>query len=229
MEPSPAPSPGADHPVKLRLTNVSKTYASGSQSLHALQPVTTEVREGEFVIFFGPSGCGKSTLLNIIAGLEAVTTGEITLDGRPVEGPHHDRLMMFQFLQMVHLDQFERASIHELSGGMKQRVALARALAPDPKVLLVDEPFPALDALTRAKLLGDLQDIFLQTKKTIILVTHDPREAACLGDRVLVFSGRPGRVKADITIDLTRPRDINDPVVAECATGIMEQLGALAE
>ncbi len=129
-----------------------------------------------------------------------------------------------QFLQLVHLDQFEKASIHELSGGMKQRVALARALAPDPKILLVDEPFPALDALTRAKLYGDLQEIFMRTKKTIILVTHDPREAACLGDRVLVFSGRPGRIKADIPIALARPRDINDPKVAEHAVRIMKEL-----
>jgi NitT/TauT family transport system ATP-binding protein len=112
---------------------------------------------------------------------------------------------------------------------MKQRVALARALAPDPKVLLVDEPFPALDALTRAKLYWDIQEIHSRTKKTIILVTHDPREAACLGDRVLVFSGRPGRVKADITINLPRPRDINDPVVAECAGGIMTQMEAPGE
>jgi NitT/TauT family transport system ATP-binding protein len=133
-----------------------------------------------------------------------------------------------QFLQMVHLEQFEKASIHELSGGMKQRVALARALAPDPQVLLVDEPFPALDALTCMKLYGDLQEIFMRTKKTIVLVTHDPREAACLGDRVLVFSGRPGRIKADIRIDLPRPRDINDPKVAEYAAMIMGQLEAPA-
>src|SRR5215813_12483851 len=117
-----------------------------------------------------------------------------------------------------------KACVHELSGGMKQRVALARALAPDPKVLLVDEPFPALDALTRAKLYGDLQEIFLNTKKTIILVTHDPREAACLGDRVLVFSGRPGRIKADIPIELPRVRDINDPKVADYAAKIMSEL-----
>src|SRR4029077_14269034 len=114
-----------------------------------------------------------------------------------------------EFLRMMHLGQFEKERIHELSGGMKHRVALARALAPDPKVLLVDEPFPALDALTRAKLYDDIQEIHERTKKTIILVTHDPREAACLGDRVLVFSGRPGRVKADISIDLPRSRDIN--------------------
>ena len=125
---------------------------------------------------------------------------------------------------MVHLDQFERASVHELSGGMKQRVALARALAPDPKVLLVDEPFPALDALTRAKLYGDLQEIFMRTRKTIILVTHDPREAACLGDRVFVFSGRPGRIKAEIIVDLPRVRDVNDPRVGDYARVILREL-----
>ncbi len=260
--PAASAAPAAEtRPVKLRMANISKTYASGTQTVEALQPVNIVIRDAEFVIFFGPSGCGKSTLLNIIAGFETATTGEITLDGTPVEGPHHDRLMMFQehglfpwlnvidnvmyglkrefrfkpkarrerarqFLQLVHLGEFERASIHELSGGMKQRVALARALAPDPKVLLVDEPFPALDALTRNKLYGDIQEIFSRTKKTIILVTHDPREAVCLGDRVLVFSGRPGRVKADITITLPRPRDINDPVVAECAATIMTHLEA---
>ena len=254
-----SPAPAGERPVKLKLAGVSKTFTNGAKIVEALQPVSTEVYEGELVVFFGPSGCGKSTLLNIIAGFEEVTAGEITLDGRPVEGPHHDRLMMFQehglfpwlnvienvmyglkrkfrfrwkarqarareFLQMVHLEEFEKSAIHELSGGMKQRVALARALAPDPKVLLVDEPFPALDALTRAKLYGDIQEIFMRTKKTVILVTHDPREAACLGDRVLVFSGRPGRVKASVPIDLPRPRDINDPGVSERAANIMALL-----
>jgi NitT/TauT family transport system ATP-binding protein len=252
-------APAKARPIKLRLTGVSKTYANAAKPVTALQPISAEIRAGEFVVFFGPSGCGKSTLLNLIAGFEAPTVGEITLDGARVEGPHHDRLMLFQehglfpwlnvienvifglrrqfrfmpkarrqkarqFLQMVHLDQFEKAAIHELSGGMKQRVALARALAPDPKVLLVDEPFPALDALTRTKLYGDLQEIFVRTGKTIILVTHDPREAACLGDRVLVFSGRPGRIKADIAINLPRIRDINDPKVAEYSKMIMSQL-----
>jgi NitT/TauT family transport system ATP-binding protein len=252
-------APDVASPVKLRLAQVSKTYSTGTQVVAALEPVNLEIREGEFVVFVGPSGCGKSTLLNIIAGFEDVSEGEITLDGKPVEGPHYDRLMMFQehglfpwlnviqnvmfglkrqfrfkprarraharqFLQLVHLGEFENARIHELSGGMKQRVALARALAPDPKVLLVDEPFGALDAITRAKLYGDLQEIHQRTRKTIILVTHDAREAACLGDRVLVFSGRPGRIKADITISLSRTRDINDPVVAECAASIMAQL-----
>jgi NitT/TauT family transport system ATP-binding protein len=127
-------------------------------------------------------------------------------------------------LKMVHLEEFEKASIHELSGGMKQRVALARALAPDPKVLLVDEPFPALDALVRAKLYAELQEILVRTRKTILSVTHDPHEAACLGDRVLVFTGRPGKIKTEIRVDLPRPRDINDPKVAEFAVRIMAEL-----
>src|SRR6185369_15313153 len=130
-----------------------------------------------------------------------------------------------QFLDMVHLREFEKASIHELSGGMKQRVALARALAPDPKVLLVDEPFPALDALVRAKLYAELQEILVRTHKTILSQTHDPNEAACLGDRVMVFTGRPGKIKAEIPVDLPRPRDISDPQLAQFSSRIMAELG----
>ena len=132
--------------------------------------------------------------------------------------------MARSWLKLMHLEEFEKALVHELSGGMKQRVALARALAPDPKVLLIDEPFPALDALVRAKLYGDLQEILVRTRKTIISVTHDPREAACLGDRVVVFTPRPGKIKKEIQVDLPRPRDINDPKVAEYATQIMGEL-----
>jgi NitT/TauT family transport system ATP-binding protein len=129
-----------------------------------------------------------------------------------------------ELLRMVHLDEFERSRVHELSGGMKQRAALARALAPDPKILLIDEPFPALDALTRQKLYGDVQEIFTATRKTIVSVTHDTREAACLGDRVIVFSARPARYKSEVRIDLPRPRDVNDPKVAEYAQQIMREL-----
>jgi NitT/TauT family transport system ATP-binding protein len=127
-------------------------------------------------------------------------------------------------LKMVHLEEFEKARIHQLSGGMKQRAALARALAPDPQILLIDEPFPALDALTRQKLYTDLQEIFTHTGKTIISVTHDPREAACLGDRVIVFTGRPAKIKAEIRVELPRPRDINDPKVAEYAQQILGEM-----
>jgi NitT/TauT family transport system ATP-binding protein len=261
-EPSNSPSPATDgRPAFLKLSQVTKAFVTGGQPVEVLQPTDLDVKEGEFVVLFGPSGCGKSTLLNLIAGFEAPTTGEITLDGKPVRKPGPERLMMFQehalfpwlnvidnvlyglkrqgkyrfkrklrcarareLLCMVHLEEFEKASIHELSGGMKQRVALARALAPDPKLLLIDEPFPQLDALVRAKLYIELQEILIRTKKTILSVTHDPSEAACLGDRVMVFSGRPGRVKAEIRVHLPRPREISDPKLSEFTSQIMAQL-----
>ena len=133
------------------------------------------------------------------------------------------------WLKLMKLEEFESSLVHELSGGMKQRVALARALAPDPVILLVDEPFPALDALTKAKLYGDLQDILIKTKKTIISVTHDPREAACLGDRVLIFTPRPGSIQREIRVELPRPRDINAPEVGEYANQIMGELESQAD
>ena len=247
--------------VKLRIEQVVKTFNTSTQTVEALQPVSLDVHEGEYVVLFGPSGCGKSTLLNLVAGLEEPTDGRILLDGQVVKGPGNDRLMMFQehalfpwlnvidnvmyglkwerayrfrfrarrkkameLLEMVHLAEFARSSIHELSGGMKQRAALARALAPDPQLLLIDEPFPALDALVRAKLYAELQDILVRTRKTILSVTHDPHEAACLADRVVVFTGRPGRLKAQIHVHLPRPRDINDPQVAEYARLISAEL-----
>lgn len=127
-------------------------------------------------------------------------------------------------LKMVHLQDFEKALVHQLSGGMKQRVALARALAPDPRILLVDEPFPALDTMTRQKLYGDLQEIFVETGKTVISVTHDTREAACLGDRVVIFSGRPARIRKILEIPLPRPRDMNDPEVSRYSAEILKEL-----
>ncbi|MEO5718105.1 MAG: ABC transporter ATP-binding protein [Chthoniobacterales bacterium] len=128
------------------------------------------------------------------------------------------------YLELVGLTKFERANIHELSGGMKQRVALARALAPNPRMLLMDEPFGALDALTREQLYGDLQKIWEARRKTIIFVTHNVREAACLGDRVLLFSPHPGRVREEFVIKLPRPRDINSTELAEYASRIMRSL-----
>jgi len=257
------PSAGAPvlSPIKLRLSNVAKTYGNSLHPVEALQPLNLEIREGECVVLFGPSGCGKSTILNIIAGFETPSSGVIALDGQPVRQPASDRLMMFQeaalfpwlnvmdnvvyglawhrryrfrpklrrqrgaeLLKLVHLEEFAHAPIHELSGGMKQRVALARALAPDPKVLLIDEPFPALDALVRAKLYAELQEILVATRKTIVSVTHDPREAACLADRVIVLTARPGRLKTELSVDLPRPRDINDPLVAKHAALIAAEL-----
>jgi NitT/TauT family transport system ATP-binding protein len=128
------------------------------------------------------------------------------------------------YLELVGLTRFEHSNIHELSGGMKQRVALARSLAPNPRVLLMDEPFAALDALTREQLYGDLQRIWKERKKTIVFVTHNVREAACLGDRVLLFSPNPGRIQDEFEIDLPRPRDINSVDLASYSSRIMRSL-----
>src|SRR5436853_5918847 len=231
-------------PSKLAIENVSKNFKGASGAVLALDHVTLNVSEGEFVCLVGPSGCGKTTLLNIIAGLEWPDTGTVLADGKPITGPGRDRLVMFQepalfpwldvfgnvlfglrlkpqlsrkdrhdvakyYLELVGLTKFERANIHELSGGITQRVALARALTPNPRVLLMDEPFAALDALTREQLYGDIQRIWKARNKTIVFVTANVREAACLGDRVIVFSPRPGRIREEFFVDLPRPRDIN--------------------
>jgi NitT/TauT family transport system ATP-binding protein len=128
------------------------------------------------------------------------------------------------YLQLVGLEQFTHANIHELSGGMKQRVALARSLAPNPRVLLMDEPFAALDAMTREQLYGDIQGIWQKRRKTIVFVTHNVREAACLGNRVLTFSRRPGRIHEEFRIDLPRPRDINSVELAKYSSEITKAL-----
>ncbi len=128
------------------------------------------------------------------------------------------------YLQLVELERFTHANIHELSGGMKQRVALARALAPNPRVLLMDEPFGALDALTREQLYGDIQRIWEARRKTIIFVTHNVREAACLGDRVILFSPNPGRIRQEYSVTLGRPRDINSVELAQYSSEITAAL-----
>jgi NitT/TauT family transport system ATP-binding protein len=246
-------------PSKLVIDNVSKSFQSASGAVLALDHVSLQVGEGEFVCLVGASGCGKTTLLNIIAGLEKPDSGNMLADGKPITSPGRDRLVMFQepalfpwlnvfgnvlfglklkpnltnkdrrdvakyYLELVGLTRFEHANIHELSGGMKQRVALARALAPNPRVLLMDEPFAALDALTREQLYGDLQRIWKERKKTIVFVTHNVREAACLGERVLLFSPHPGRIQEEFSVDLPRPRDINSVDLASYATKIIRSL-----
>ena len=137
----------------------------------------------------------------------------------------NERIEVAQFyLKLVGLEKFTRAYVHELSGGMKQRVALARALAPNPRVLLMDEPFAALDALTREQLYGDLQRIWQQHRKTIVFVTHNVREAVCLGDRVALFSAHPGSIREQFKVTLPRLRDINSVELARYATEITAAL-----
>jgi NitT/TauT family transport system ATP-binding protein len=248
-----------DSRSKISIQSVSKVFRTRRDVVHALDRVSLDVRECEFVCLVGPSGCGKSTLLNLIAGLDRPDEGVILANGQQVSGPGPDRMVMFQesalfpwldvmdnvlfglklkpnlpkkaradvamhFLRLVGLERFASASVHELSGGMKQRVALARSLAPNPRVLLMDEPFGALDAMTREQLYGDLQSIWQARKKTIVFVTHNVREAVCLGDRVILFSPHPGRIREEFVIDLPRPRDINDPHLAELATRITRAL-----
>ncbi len=128
------------------------------------------------------------------------------------------------YLQLVGLERFMHSNVHELSGGMKQRVALARALAPNPRVLLMDEPFAALDAMTREQLYVDLQKICKARQKTVIFVTHNVREAVCLGNRVVLFSPNPGRIREEFEVTLPRPRDINDPALAGMAGEITKAL-----
>ena len=136
-----------------------------------------------------------------------------------------ERIEVAQFyIKLVGLERYARSNIHELSGGMRQRVALARSLAPNPRVLLMDEPFAALDAMTREQLYGDLQSIWAARKKTIVFVTHNVREAACLGNRVVLFSPHPGRIREQFKIDLPWPRDINSPDLAHYATLITRAL-----
>jgi NitT/TauT family transport system ATP-binding protein len=246
-------------PLKLSISGVSKWFREGVVKTHALDNVSLDVDESEFVCLVGPSGCGKSTLLNMIAGLEFPDEGTIMADGHMVTEPGRDRMVMFQesalfpwlsvlgnvlfglklkpnltnkereevahfYLKLVGLERYTHSNIHELSGGMRQRVALARSLAPNPRVLLMDEPFAALDAMTREQLYGDLQTIWEERRKTIVFVTHNVREAACLGDRVVLFSPHPGRIREEFKIDLPRPRDINSPSLAEYSSRITRAL-----
>jgi NitT/TauT family transport system ATP-binding protein len=251
-------------PTRIRVEGLSKRFVTKRADVQALDNVSLEIEQGEFVCLIGPSGCGKSTLLDIIAGLTKPDSGTVQSDGKPVTGPAPDRMVMFQepalfpwldalgnvmfglklkpgltkndrldiahrYLKMVGLGGFEHSYIHELSGGMKQRVALARSLAPDPKVLLMDEPFAALDAITREQLYDDLQMIWAQTRKTIVFVTHNVREATCLADRVVLMSPRPGRIAQEFDIALPRPRDINGAELSKYAGEMARSLKTVTD
>jgi sulfonate transport system ATP-binding protein len=244
---------------KVSLDAISLSYKTTSgEGLLALEDISLSVERGEFLCIVGPSGCGKSTLLHLIAGLQPQTAGKVLVDGKAVDGPGTDRLMIFQelglfpwltvgqnvefgmkmknigkaereertehYLRLVHLLKFRDSYTHQLSGGMRQRVALARALAAEPDVLLMDEPFGALDAQTRDLLHDELEHIWSATGRTIIFVTHNVREAVRLGDRVALMTFRPGRVKQEFPIHLPRPRHIEESEVARTAKEILNCL-----
>ncbi|MFI5931723.1 ABC transporter ATP-binding protein [Actinoplanes sp. NPDC051494] len=235
------------------LDSVSKQYGSGSNALLALDKVSLTVGKGEFVCLLGASGCGKSTLLSLIAGLDQISGGTLDTGGRHVSLMFQEAALFpwlsvsgnvelpmrlngvaraerkkraQELLEIVRLKDFGDKRPHELSGGMRQRVALARALAQNADILLMDEPFGALDAMTRDILHDELERIWREQALTIVFVTHNVREAVRLGDRVILLSSRPGRVIEDFAITHERPRRIDSPEVSAQAAEITDRLRA---
>jgi NitT/TauT family transport system ATP-binding protein len=234
-----------------QLTDVSKFYGSGPRAVQALDRVSLTVADGQFVCLIGASGCGKSTLLSLVAGLDSPTSGQVSTGGRRVammfqepgllpwltvaanielalrarKVPKADRRARAQqLLQTVRLEGFGGKRPHELSGGMRQRAALARSLAQDADVLLMDEPFGALDAMTRDLLHDELERICAERTLTVVFVTHNVREAARLGDRVILLSSRPGRVIAEYDLPRDGQRRIDSPEVSEVAARLTDKL-----
>jgi NitT/TauT family transport system ATP-binding protein len=241
----------------LAISDLTQVFCKDDGSeLVALDHVSLEVKDKEFVCILGPSGCGKTTLLRLIAGLDIARNGSIVLDGEEMRGPSPKIGFVFQeyslfpwrtvmdntafglemkgmareerygiaerYLDLVSLSAFKTSYPSELSGGMRQRVAVARALALDPVLLLMDEPFGALDAQTRNMLQTELLDIWEKTQKTIIFITHSVDEAVYLSDRIIVLSPRPGKVCKTVTIDLPRPRDRTSVEFAELRRAILD-------
>ncbi|MGW5342103.1 ATP-binding cassette domain-containing protein [Streptomyces sp. HUAS TT3] len=233
-----------------RIEHVSKSFTGPAGSQLVLDDISLDVSPGEFVTILGASGCGKSTLLNLVAGLDRPTAGSIQTAGRPalmfqehalfpwltagknielalrLRGvPRSDRKAEAErLLQLVRLGGAYGKRVHELSGGMRQRVALARALAQDSRLLLMDEPFAALDAITRDVLHGELTRIWQETDLSVLFVTHNVREAVRLAQRVVLLSSRPGRVAKEWAVDIPQPRRIEDADVAELSLEITEHL-----
>jgi NitT/TauT family transport system ATP-binding protein len=225
---------------KIVFDNVTRRFDLKDNAFIALDRLSLDIADGEFVTVVGPSGCGKSTALNIAAGLLKPSEGTVLVDGKAVEGPGPERGMIFQqyalfpwltvrqnvefglrikgegtarrrqiaerFIDLVGLGDFADALPKTLSGGMKQRCAIARAYAVDPSILLMDEPFGALDALTRVQLQDQLLDTWSRERRTVMFITHDVDEAVYLANRVIVMAARPGRLKEIIDVGLPYPR-----------------------
>jgi NitT/TauT family transport system ATP-binding protein len=251
-------------PASVALQGVAREYVTRRGRLLAVEDMSIQVREREFVAILGPSGCGKSTLLKMIAGLLPPSRGTVLVDGQPVTEPLERLGMVFQspvllrwrtvinnvlfpaealgqrnkamreralaLLELVGLKGFEQRYPHELSGGMAQRVSLARALLLDPRLLLMDEPFGALDALTRDEMGFELLRIWQERPKTVVFVTHSISESVLLADRVLVMTARPGKLALDLKIDLPRPRSARMrtlPRFGDIVAGLQDAMGVV--
>jgi NitT/TauT family transport system ATP-binding protein len=247
----------------VEISDVAVTFGKGTDAITAVDTTSLSIAPGQFACILGPSGCGKSTLLNTVAGYVKPTTGQVSVDGKIVEGPGQDRGMVFQqysllpwktvhdnvafgprmtgksrveassiantFLNLVGLTAFANRYPGELSGGMQQRVGIARALANYPSVLLMDEPFGALDAQTRLMMQENLLAIWHDVPTSVLFVTHDVDEAIFLADRVLVMSAAPGQIIADIEVALPRPRTpemATDPLFVELKKTCLERIRA---
>jgi taurine transport system ATP-binding protein len=236
--------------LSLRQVNYQYPGTRDKDGVTALQSITLDVSEREFIGILGPSGCGKSTLLRIIAGFLHPTSGEVRMDGEVIKGPDWHRGVIFQsptlyawlnvkdniafglkmrkipvgerytltkkYIDLVGLTGFESNRPYELSGGMKQRVALARTLVNHPRILLMDEPFGALDAFTRQNMQSLVRKIWHQTENTVFLITHDVDEALRLATRIVVLSDRPGRILDEFHADFTNRISAGDPELDGC-------------
>ncbi len=237
--------------AEVRLDGVSKVYGRGPAAVQALDNVTLTVAPGDFTCLIGASGCGKSTLLSLVAGLDKPSAGTVDTGGRRVAlmfqeaalfpwlsaagnvdlalrargVPRAERTArVTELLELVALREFGGKRPHELSGGMRQRVALARALAQEADILCMDEPFGALDAMTRDLLHDELDRVCEARSLTVLFVTHNVREAVRLGDKVVMLSSRPGRVIETYDVNIPRPRRIDSAPVAELAGTITDRL-----
>jgi taurine transport system ATP-binding protein len=229
---------GAARPERIEVRGVTHSFVRGKKATTAVADIDLTVEPGEFVMLVGPSGCGKTTILKLIAGFFTPSTGEVLINGEPVQGPGADRGMVFQqptlfpwqtvrgnveigprmrgasrdecrqisdhYLSLVGLADVADQRPQELSGGMQQRAAIARALANDPAIILMDEPFGALDAMTRERLQQEVKQIWAATGKSIVFVTHSVQEAVFLGSRIVVLSPRPGRMIYNEAVNLPR-------------------------
>jgi NitT/TauT family transport system ATP-binding protein len=252
-------TPAREPRLKNRLTisHLDVTFRRGEDTVHVLEDINLDARDGEFLCIVGPSGCGKSTLLNIVGGFLKPTRGDVWIDSEPVTAPDPRRIFVFQergvfpwltvegnvgfglfrlprrekvqriahYVKLVGLSGFEKAYPRELSGGMKQRLEVARALAVNPDMLFLDEPFGALDSITRLIMRRELLRIWEAEKKTILFVTHDIEESVQLADRVVVMSARPGSIRQIVEIDIPHPRDISSRRYLHLRDAIFEEIG----